>query len=96
MNTLPEDIQNNIYKMAHQISFSDVMLELELEFYEMAYCLAGFIYRRHFTEEHVNNINKDLYATGVLEFRQNGRRVEETQACFNNWDFIGLRLDCHG
>ena len=94
MDTLPEDIQNNIYKMKHELSFSDVMLELELEFYDMAYCLAEFIYGRRFTEEHVNNINKDLNATDVLEFRHNGRRVEETEACFNNLDFIP-RLDYH-
>ena len=28
MDTLPEDIQNNIYKMAHQMRLMDVMSEL--------------------------------------------------------------------
>ena len=72
MDTLPEDIQNNIYKMAHQISFSDVMCQLENEFDEIAYCVADFICGIHLTEEHVNDISKVLYATDVLDFRQHG------------------------
>ena len=73
----------------------EVICELENEFGIMAYCVADWVYGKHITEEHMNNISKDLYATDVLEFRQNGRRVEETQACFNNLDFISLRLDYH-
>ena len=85
MDTLPEDIQNNIYKMAHQMKLMEVMCELENEFGIMAYCVADWVYGKHITEEHMNNISKDLYATDVLEFRQNDKRVEEMEVCS---DFI--------
>ena len=37
MNTLPEDIQNKIYKMAHQMKLMEVMSELISEFDYMCY-----------------------------------------------------------
>ena len=40
MNTLPEDIQNKIYKMAHQMRLMDVMSELISEFDYMCYLKA--------------------------------------------------------
>ena len=32
MDNMPEDIQNKIYKMAHQIEFNNVMCELTNDF----------------------------------------------------------------
>ena len=40
MNTLPEDIQIKIYKMAHQMKLMDVMSELISEFDYMCYLKA--------------------------------------------------------
>ena len=40
MNTLPEDIQIKIYKMAHQMRLMDVMSELISEFDYMCYLKA--------------------------------------------------------
>ena len=88
MDTLPEDIQNKIYKMVHQMKLMEVMCELENEFGIMAYCVADWVYGKHITEEHMNNISKDLYATDVLEFRQNGRCVEETDVYYTRKYYI--------
>ena len=40
MNTLPEDIQIKIYKMAHQMKLMEVMSELMFEFNYMCYLCA--------------------------------------------------------
>ena len=78
MDNLPEDIQNKIYKMAHQMEFNNVMCELENDFDEMAYCLADWVYGRCFTIDDNNNIREYLYATDIFEFNQKNKCIELT------------------
>ncbi len=44
MNTLPEDIQDTIYKYKHQLEFSEVMSELKC-----SVCYCGFCSDRQWT-----------------------------------------------
>ena len=74
MDTLPEDIQNNIYKMAHQMKLMEVMSELMFEFNYMCYLrakkdfeitnicphrLINYHRERHYHASHVLRFHKE-------------------------------------
>ena len=73
MNTLPEDIQIKIYKMAHQMRLMDVMSELISEFDYMCYLKAKKDFEiTNICPHRLINYHRErhYHATHVLRFHE--------------------------
>ena len=81
MNTLPEDIQNKIYKMAHQMKLMEVMSELISEFDYMCFLEAKkdyqmlINYTRDICPHRLINYHRErhYHASHVLRFHKEYR-----------------------
>ena len=81
MNTLPEDIQNKIYKMAHQMKLMEVMSELISEFDYMCFLKAKkdyqiyINYTRDICPHRLINYHRErhYHASHVLRFHKEYR-----------------------
>ncbi len=72
MNTLPEDIQDTIYKYKHQLEFSEVVSELKC-----SVCNCGFCGDRHFAW---TICNSDDYDDDSFDYASHSEYYDDTDS----------------